>query len=76
MSLEEDLYQQHFPTFTDAEIAASVQSPGPVVSLSGRAGVPNVFVLALATQTGRIGPLTLTHTAAVQLRALLQGLGF
>jgi hypothetical protein len=55
MSLEEDLYQHHFPNFTDAEVAVSVQSPGRIVSLSGRAGVPNVFVLALATEIGRIG---------------------
>jgi hypothetical protein len=74
MSLEEDLYQRHFPTFTDAEVAAAAHAP--VVSVSGRVGVPNVFVLALATQAGRIGPMTLTRTAAVELRALLERSGF
>jgi hypothetical protein len=73
---EEDLYQEHFPTFTDAEVEAAVQAPGPVVSVAGRVGVPHVFVLALATQAGRIGPLVLTGVAAVELRKLLQTLGF
>jgi hypothetical protein len=77
MSTEQELFQRHFPTFTDAEVAASAQSPGPVVSIAGRVGVPNVFVLALATQSGRLGsPLVLTRTAAIELRTLLQRVGF
>ncbi|MGH7038373.1 MAG: hypothetical protein ACREE1_09590 [Stellaceae bacterium] len=76
MLTEEELYQQHFPRFTDAEVVASVQSIGPVVSVAGRAGVPNVFVLALATQSKRLDPVVLTRTAAIELRALLQREGF
>jgi hypothetical protein len=77
MPTEQELFQRHFPTFTDAEVAASAQSTGRIVSVAGRAGVPNVFVLALATERGRLDqPLVLSRTAATELRRLLQTEGF
>jgi hypothetical protein len=72
--LEDELFAKHFPVFTEEEAAQAAAAP--IVSLSGRAGVPNVFVLALATENGRFAPVALTRRAAVELRSLLQGLGF
>jgi len=69
---ESALFQHHFPRFTDADIADVLAQIGPIVSVSGRVGVPNVFVLALGSETSRVGPLILTRTVARELRSLLE----
>jgi hypothetical protein len=47
-----------------------------VVSIRGRRGAPNVFLVKFATATGEIGPLILNRTCAEVLKNFLQQEGF
>jgi hypothetical protein len=56
-------------------IVDSLAKIGPIVSVSGRVRVPSVFVLALGSETSRVGPLILTRTVARELCSLLERSG-
>jgi hypothetical protein len=76
--IQETEFQQHFDTatFTDADSTQSFSAHGEMVSLVGRRGMPDLFVVAFATRRGRIGPYVLNRLVATQLRQLLQQEGF
>jgi hypothetical protein len=71
-------FQQHFQPaqFTDAEAAGALSAHGEIVSLAARRGTPDLFLVAFATRSGRIGPFALNRLVAEQLRRLLTQEGF
>jgi len=75
---EEALFKKFFPhtQFNDVEAAASVQNHGLGVSVYGRRGIPDNFVLCVATTKDRLGPITMNRKTAVELKRLLTQEGF
>jgi hypothetical protein len=71
-------YQQRFPAtdFTVADVTHALATDGEIVSVRGRRGAPNVFVVKFATPTGSIGPLILNQMSAQMLKKLLHQEGF
>jgi hypothetical protein len=75
---QKTLFTQRFPAtdFSDADLAQALQTHGEVVSMRGRRGAPNIFVMKLATQTREFGPFLLNRTVAESLKQLLDQEGF
>ena len=70
-------FQAKFPPIPDQAAAQSLSANGAIVSLNGRAGVGDVFVVTFVSDQGRaFGPLVLNRTSAVALHALLAQSGF
>jgi hypothetical protein len=63
-------------SFTDADAAAALTVPGEIVSVNGRMGPSNRFLVKFATLGGEVGPLILNQTSAEALKHLLQNAGF
>jgi hypothetical protein len=73
---QEQLFQKHFPTLNDAENISAVQAAGLAVSMVGRKGNPDVFVVKFATEKGPMAPILMNRRTAEMLRVLLQQEGF
>ena len=71
-------FTQRLPAtdFSDTDAAQSYAAYGEVVSLRGKRGTPNVFIVKFATMTGEIGPFLLNRTSAEALKSYLQQEGF
>ena len=74
--VQETVFQQYFPRFTDEDAAKSLCVHGEIVSMMGRKGVPDLFVVQFASRTGRHGPFVLNRLTAATLRQILQQEGF
>ena len=55
-----------------AGIIPFLSGDGEIVSVFGRGGIPDLFVVAFATRKGRIGPIALNPLVAKILAASLQ----
>jgi hypothetical protein len=73
---QEELFRKYLPTFSDIEVSGAVQADGPIVSVFGRRGAPDFFLVKFATVSGSVGPMALNRTTAAALLRLLQQSGF
>jgi hypothetical protein len=73
---QEDNFRLHFPEFTNDEAQRFASAHGEVVSLCGRRGAPNLFVMTLATNNQTWGPFPLNAFCASRLREVLQQQGY
>ena len=74
---EKAVFQAKFPPITDQAAAQSLAGNGEIVSLNGRSGTGDFFVVTFVSSTSRIfGPLVLNRTCAEALHSLLGQNGF
>jgi hypothetical protein len=64
MGIRETEFHQHFPTFTEVEAIETFRTTGEIVSMAGRAGVPNLYVVMFASRTKKYGPFALNPLVA------------
>jgi hypothetical protein len=70
------LFERHFPTLDDAEVANAASVDGLTVSMVARKGVPDIFVVKFATEKGAFRPIVMNRKTAEMLRQILQQEGF
>lgn len=73
---EAELFEKHFPSLDDKQTLDTVANEGVVVSMVGRRGNPNVFVVKFATEKKTYLPLVLNQTTAKMLLRVLTEQGF
>lgn len=73
---QSELFEKHFPTLADAEVANAASADGLAVSMVARHGVPDVFVVKFASEKGAFRPIVMNRKTAEMLRVILQQEGF
>jgi hypothetical protein len=75
MPTREELFEAHRPTFSDRQSTRFFDAHGgEIVSVEARRGVPDYVVVAFATQTEHLGPISLNPVVVARLRHLLDQL--
>jgi hypothetical protein len=72
MATREQLFEEKLPIFTgeQAETFFRIHG-GEVLSVWGRKGTPDYYVVSFATSTEQFGPISLNPVTAAALRKLL-----
>ncbi|HTQ14594.1 MAG TPA: hypothetical protein VMH86_12030 [Rhizomicrobium sp.] len=76
MGTRETLFQTRFPEFTEAQATKFFEQHGEMVSVNGRPGTPDLFLVALASEKQAYGPLALNPLVARTLCKLLVDAGY
>jgi len=73
---QEELFQKYFPPLGDKEVLDSVQAEGVVVSMVGRRGTPDLFIVKFSTERRQYPPIVMNQKTAQMLHLILQQQGF